>query len=168
MKHSDFDFDSWTCQRASDESLVQFDFFYWHNGFSIQTTWNDFAILIGLDNGCAHCILYFPVVCLRHNFDRGEGVETLRTCFVSTEQMLELKELKALHSQPLRPRLRPTVTHPSLVRRIHFSNQKPHAVATSRRNAVAAHRCYRRWTKYSNPEGKSGMTPLSPNVNAER
>ena len=27
MKHSDFDFDSWTCQRASDESLVQFDFF---------------------------------------------------------------------------------------------------------------------------------------------
>ena len=24
---------------------------------------------------------------------------------------------------------------------------------------------YRRWTKYSNPEDKSGMTPLSPNVN---
>ena len=27
----------------------------------IQATWNDFAILIGLDHGCVHCILRLPV-----------------------------------------------------------------------------------------------------------
>ena len=51
MKHSHFDSDSWTCQGHGDGSLVQIDFLIGAMAFQIQATWNDFAILIGLDHG---------------------------------------------------------------------------------------------------------------------
>ena len=75
MKHSDFDPDSWTCQRAGDGSLVQIDFLIGAMAFQLQTTWNDFAIPIGLDHRCLHCILHFPVVRLHHNSDRRRGLK---------------------------------------------------------------------------------------------
>ena len=78
-------------QRASDGSLVQIDFLLGAIVFQIQTTLNDFAIPIGVDHRCIHCILHFPVARLHRNSDRRKGVETLGTilawgreaCFVS-------------------------------------------------------------------------------------
>ena len=42
--------------------------------FQILGTWNDFAIPIGLDHRCVHCILHLPVVRFRHNSDRRRGL----------------------------------------------------------------------------------------------
>ena len=70
MKHSDCDHDSWTCQRASDKSLVQLDFLIGAMAFETQDTWNDFALPIGLDHRCVHCILHLPVQRPRHKSDR--------------------------------------------------------------------------------------------------
>ena len=75
MKHSDCDHDSWTCQRASDKSLVQLDFLIGAMAFETQDTWNDFALPIGLDHRCVHCILHLPVQRPRHKSDRRRGLK---------------------------------------------------------------------------------------------
>ena len=61
MKHSNRDHDSWSCQRASDKSLVQLDFLIGAMAFETQDTWNDSALPIGLNHRCVHCILHPPV-----------------------------------------------------------------------------------------------------------
>ena len=50
---------SWTCCRALDKTCVQLDHIL--ANFRLQTVevWNDFALPIGLDHRCAHCILQF-------------------------------------------------------------------------------------------------------------
>ena len=75
MKHSDFDHDSWTCQRANDKSLFQLDFFIGAMAFQIHDTWNDFAVPTGLDHRCAHCILHLPVPRPGPKTDRGRGLK---------------------------------------------------------------------------------------------
>ena len=70
MGQSDFDHDSSTCQRASDKSLVQFDFLIGAMAFQIQDTWNDFAI-----HRCVHCILHLPVPHPHRKPDRRRGLK---------------------------------------------------------------------------------------------
>ena len=50
---------SWTCCRTLDKTCVQLDYIL--ANFRLQTVevWNDFALPIGLDHRCAHCILQF-------------------------------------------------------------------------------------------------------------
>ena len=50
---------SWTCCRTLDRTCVQLDYIL--ANFRLQTVevWNDFALSIGLDHRCAHCILQF-------------------------------------------------------------------------------------------------------------
>ena len=75
MKNSDCDHDSWTCQRASDKSLVQLDFLIGAMAFETQDTWKDFAVPIGLDHRCVHCILHLPVQRPRCKSDRRRGLK---------------------------------------------------------------------------------------------
>ena len=75
MRHSDFDHDGWTCQRASDKSLVQVNFLIGTMAFQTQDAWNDFALPIGLDHRCVPCILHFQ--CPRHKSDRRKGLNNL-------------------------------------------------------------------------------------------
>ena len=50
---------SWTCCRTLDRTCVQLDYIV--ANFRLQTVevWHDFALPIGLDHRCAHCILQF-------------------------------------------------------------------------------------------------------------
>ena len=50
---------SWTCCRTLDRTCVQLDYIL--ANFRLQTVevWNDFALPVGLDHRCAHCILQF-------------------------------------------------------------------------------------------------------------
>ena len=70
MKQNALDHDSWTCQRTSDKSLVQLDFLTGAMAFQTQNMWNDFALPIGLNHRCVHCITHLPVPRPRHKFDR--------------------------------------------------------------------------------------------------
>ena len=49
--------EAWTCRRAMDLSLVQLDYILTSPKFSIEKSWCDFSIPIGLDHRCVHCQL---------------------------------------------------------------------------------------------------------------
>ena len=50
---------SWTCCRTLDKTCVQLDYILANFRLQIVEVWNDFALPIGLDHRCAHCILQF-------------------------------------------------------------------------------------------------------------
>ena len=49
--------EAWTCRRAMDLSLIQLDYILTSPKFSIEKSWCDFSIPIGLDHRCVHCQL---------------------------------------------------------------------------------------------------------------
>ena len=66
--------DSWTCHRACDTSLIQLGFLI-AMAFQIEDAWNDFAIPIGLDCRCPHCIIHLPVPRLCDKSDHRSGLK---------------------------------------------------------------------------------------------
>ena len=49
--------EAWTCCRAMDLSLVQLDYILSSPKLSVENSWCDFSIPIGLDHRCVHCRL---------------------------------------------------------------------------------------------------------------
>ena len=49
--------EAWTCCRAMDLSLVQLDYILSSPKLSVENSWCDFTIPIGLDHRCVHCRL---------------------------------------------------------------------------------------------------------------
>ena len=47
--------ESWTCRRFSDGMFVQIDFILADVRISVESNWNDFMLLLGIDHRCVHC-----------------------------------------------------------------------------------------------------------------
>ena len=52
--------ENWTCIRTMDGAHVQIDFILTDMRLHHVSSWNDFAIGIGLDHRCVHCIFEIP------------------------------------------------------------------------------------------------------------
>ena len=52
--------DSWTCCRCFDDAQVQIDFILADKKYQFGKAWCDFAVGLGLDHRCVHCILRLP------------------------------------------------------------------------------------------------------------
>jgi hypothetical protein len=52
--------ENWTCIRTMDGAHVQMDFILTDMRLHHVSSWNDFAIGIGLDHRCVHCIFEIP------------------------------------------------------------------------------------------------------------
>ena len=60
MGGPEFAEENWTCIRTMDGAHVQIDFILMGMRLRHVSSWNEFAIAIGLDHRCVHCILEIP------------------------------------------------------------------------------------------------------------
>ena len=94
---------SWTCCRTLDSTCVQLDYIL--ANFRLQTVevWNDFALPIGLDHCCAHCILRFQW-CSRPRMRQQRGLKWWQPTLDSNglpakfHNIIRMNKVRGLHN----------------------------------------------------------------------
>ena len=61
--------ESWTCKGSVTECLCALILFFSDDRISVESNWNDFMLLLGIDHRCVYCRLRFALAGRANNYN---------------------------------------------------------------------------------------------------